>query len=334
MGFPKHIYRKANSILADRRQKAEDLGEQQKEEIYAAIPELRQIEQQLAETGRGVIAAVAARSGDVRQIVESLKQRSLTLQERRRRLLEEAGVPEDYLQPPYTCQKCHDQGYVNNHRCSCMEKLLRQLATQELGGAGLENFSFHNFSLEYYSEVPNENGTIPRSYMANLKNYCQDYARCFDPKKSNSLLFVGGTGLGKTHLSLAIAREVIDKGYGVIYASVQNLMARLEEERFNSGYVSTDEEAELRYLSMVMETDLLILDDLGTEYLNQFISSTIYNLVNTRLLRNKATIISTNLLPGEIGKRYSDRLVSRLFGSYKTVNFIGKDIRIQKGLMG
>ena len=335
MGFPKHIFRKANSILSQRRQEAERLGSKNKYELQEAIPELRDIERQLSDCGRGVIAAVAAQNGNARQIVEQLKNRSLALQQRRQQLIEEHQIPQQYLTVPYHCPLCQDQGYVNNRRCQCMEKLLRQLASQELGNTGLENFSFQNFRLEYYSTAITEGDTSPWQRMSAIKRYCEDYVRSFDPNYSPSLLFVGGTGLGKTHLSLAIAREIIDKGHGVIYASMQNLMSRLEDERFNNNYNSYDNnDGEQRYLSMVMETDLLILDDLGTEFLNQFSSTAFYNLVNTRLLQNKPTIISTNLLPAEIGKRYSDRLVSRLFGSYKTMNFLGKDIRIQKTLMG
>lgn len=336
MGFPKHIFRKANSILSQRRQDAQLKHNDYRAELHHAIPELRDIERELAECGRGVIAAVAAQNGNARLVVEQLKNRSLALQKRREELILQNHLsPASYLEVPYHCPLCQDQGYVNNRRCQCMEQLLRQLASQELGNTGLENFSFQNFRLDFYGHAIGEGGTSPYERMSVIKRYCEDYVRSFDPGNSPSLLFVGGTGLGKTHLSLAIAREVIEQGHGVIYASMQNLMSRLEDERFNNNYNNYgNDDGEQRYLSMVMETDLLILDDLGTEYLNQFTSTAFYNLVNTRLLQNKPTIISTNLLPAEIGKRYSDRLVSRLFGSYKTMNFLGKDIRIQKTLMG
>ncbi len=335
MGFPKHIYRQATAILSQRRQEAEYQASVHKAEFYDAVPELRSIEAQLADCGRGVIAAVAARSGDVRMRVEELKLRSLSLQQRRSQLLLELGVDEHFLEPRYHCPLCRDSGYVNNRRCACMERLLRELASQELGSTGLEDFRFDNFSLDYYSDIPGENGASPQQQMAELKRFCVNYARGFDPQGSGNLLFVGGTGLGKTHLSLAIAREVIEGGHGVIYASMQNLMARLEEEHFGRSYNSyQNEEPEQRYLSMVLDCDLLILDDLGTEFLNQFLVSTLYNLLNSRLLQNKPTIISTNLLPAEIGKRYSDRLVSRLFGSYRTLTFVGKDIRLQKAILG
>ncbi len=329
MGFPKHIYRQASSLLTDRRQKAEQEAILRKQELYAALPELRDIERQLSDCGRGVIAAVAARNGDARLLVEQMKERSLALQKRRSNILSDAGLNDTFLEPNYHCKLCNDSGYVGTRRCQCLEQLLRQFASQELGGTGLENFRFENFSLAYYGQELTPDGGSAQQQMAGIFTYCQGYARDFDPKHSPSLLFTGGTGLGKTHLSLAIAREVINKGHGVIYASVQNLMARLEEERFQSGgYYG--EEAEQRYMDMVLECDLLILDDLGTEFLNQFVSSSIYNLINTRLLQNRPTIISTNLLPPDMSKRYSDRLVSRLYGNYLRLNFVGKDVRLQK----
>ena len=329
MGFPKHIYRQAASMLTDRRQKAEQEAIIRKQELYSALPELRDIERQLSDCGRGVIAAVAARNGDARVLVEQMKERSLALQKRRSNILSDAGLSEEFLEPIYRCKLCKDSGYVGTRRCQCMEQLLRQLASQELGGTDLEHFRFENFSLAYYGQELTPDGSSAQQQMAGIFNYCQNYVREFDPKRSPSLLFTGGTGLGKTHLSLAIAREVINKGHGAIYASVQNLMARLEEERFQSGgYYG--EEPEQRYLNMVLETDLLILDDLGTEFLNQFVSSSIYNLVNTRLLQNRPTIISTNLLVADMGKRYSERLVSRLFGNYLRLNFVGRDVRLQK----
>lgn len=330
MGFPKHIYRKATSMLTERRQKAEQEALIRKRELYDAIPELADIERQLSDCGRGVIAAVAAKQGNARLLVEQMKERSLALQTQRKAILESAEISETYLQPQYRCPLCQDSGYVGTKRCQCMEKLLRQLASQELGGTTLEKFRFDNFSLAPYGSELTSKGIPAQQQMGDILNYCRSYVRSFDPKSSPSLLFTGGTGLGKTHLSLAIAREVIDKGHGVIYASVQNLMARLEEERFNSGYSYGNEEPEQRYLNMVLDCDLLILDDLGTEFLSQFVSSSVYNLINTRLLQNRPTIISTNLLPPELSKRYSDRLVSRLFGNYLLLNFVGKDVRLAK----
>lgn len=334
MGFPKPIYNKAHAILSSRRQRAREQGAAQKEAIYSAIPEIERIDRQLAQTGMATIAAVAARPDDLERVISELKAKNLSLQTRRDFLLESAGVPRSYLDPPYTCARCEDTGYVSNRRCTCLEKLLREIASKELGSMDASQFRFSNFSLDFYSTTPlPTTGIVPQEQMASIKNYCIEYAKSFCPQTSESLLFMGGTGLGKTHLSLAIAGQVIDSGCGVIYASMQNLLSRLESEHFSSSYSSEDSPDDQSYRSMVMETDLLILDDLGTEFLNQFVVSSIYNLINTRLIQHKPTIISTNLLLPEISKRYSERLVSRLFGGYRRLAFVGKDIRIQNNLM-
>lgn len=333
MGFPKQIYDKASRILTQRRQKANEQARMQKEAIYSALPEIAVIDRQLAQTGMGTIRAVAAAPNNLDEIIAKMREENLALQQRRHALLEAAGVSEEYFSVPYTCPLCQDTGYVENKRCQCLDRLLKQLAYQQLGGTGDKDYSFSNFSLDFYSPSPLPNGTVPRSHMSQVKNYCVEYVRRFSPTGSPSLLFMGGTGLGKTHLSLAIAGEVIEKNYGVVYASAQNLLARLESEHFTNG-IRDEENEDQSYLSMVLQCDLLILDDLGTEFLNQFISSMIYNIINTRLIEHLPCIISTNFSLPELTKRYSERLVSRLFGGYTRVDFLGKDIRIQNALMG
>ena len=133
----------------------------------------------------------------------------------------------------------------------------------------------------------------------------------------------GGTGLGKTHLSLAIAKTVIEKGFGVIYGSVPAILRELEQEHFSKG-------SELKTKKSLESCDLLILDDLGTEFANQFTKAVVYNLINTRMIMSKPTIINTNLSLAEIKDLYSDRLVSRIIGEHIYLEFIGKDIRLIK----
>lgn len=332
MGFPKVIYEKASATLADRRQRARDIAAAQKEEVYRVLPEVQNIDIQLAQIGRSTIQAVAAAPERLDVVLERLKDQSLALQERRLILLREAGIEDAYFQVPYCCPDCQDTGYVQNKRCACFDKLLKQTAYQHLGAAQLGQYQFSNFSLNYYSTVPlPPNGVIPRERMATVKTICMTYATNFTPT-SPSLLFLGGTGLGKTHLSLAIAEQVIEKGYGVVYSSAQNLMARLEKEKFSYDRYQDDPDA-TSYQNLVLECDLLIIDDLGTEFLSTFVNSMIYNIVNTRLIEQRPCIISTNLELAEISKRYSERLVSRLFGGYRRLDFIGKDIRIQRGLL-
>lgn len=347
MGFPKEIYQTAAAVLSERRQRAKEATLQHREEIYKLLPQIESFDRQLSQIGMKTIQAVAGSPDKIEVILERLKEQSLGLQKQRDDMLTAAGLLEIYHDENYTCKKCKDTGYIGTEKCECFKKLLMQAAFDSLGAGRPQDCRFSNFSLDYYSNQPLANGVIPRERMAAVKNFCEDYARNFSLKVKNrkegelarttapskSLLFMGNTGLGKTHLSLAIAGEVIAKGCGVIYGSAQNLLAKLEKEKFTSPYQNQDSDNQ-SYLSLVLECDLLILDDLGTEFLSQFVTSMIYNIINTRLLEGKPTIISTNLSFPEISKRYTDRLASRLFGGYTQFEFVGRDIRIQSKIMG
>lgn len=336
MGFPKEIYDRAAAVLAERRQRAREQSQRHRQEIYRLLPQIEQIDSQLRQVGMKTIQAVAGAPDNLEQIIERLKTQSLALQKQRDDLLEAAGLLEIYRDDGYTCKKCRDTGYVGAQKCECFQKLLRQAAFDALGAAHPQDCRFSNFSLDYYSVQPLPNGVVPREKMAMVKNYCAAYARDFliDRYRRTappSLLFLGNTGLGKTHLSLAIAGQVIEKGYGVVYGSAQNLLGKLEKEKFS---FNTQDEEQQSYLSLVQECDLLILDDLGTEFLSQFVTSMLYNIINTRLLEGRPTIISTNLTFQEISKRYTDRLASRLFGGYEQFEFVGRDVRIQSKIRG
>ena len=158
--------------------------------------------------------------------------------------------------------------------------------------------------------------------MKEILDFCRDYAADF-ATDSPSLLLYGATGLGKTHLSLAIASEAVKKGYGVIYGSAQNLMSRLEKEHFSSGRNSEYEGSE----QALLECDLLIIDDLGAEFSTQFTVAELYNIINTRIMSRLPVIISTNLTPDGLEQKYTQRITSRIIGNYITLYLCGKDIR-------
>ena len=188
-----------------------------------------------------------------------------------------------------------------------------------------EQCSFENFSLDYYKGLHTENGGSCYNAMERVLYFCREYARHFTPESPSILLF-GKTGLGKTHLSLAIANQVLRRGYSVLYDSVINFLRQVEREHF--GRASGDDDT----LELLLSCDLLILDDLGTEFHSQFYQSTIYNIINTRMNRNRPTIISTNLSLKELEQRYSQRFASRVTGYYGKLEFLGKDVRVQKRL--
>ena len=306
MGYDKRVYAAVHEELARRRYQASTQAQAHLDEVYQKIPEIQQIDRTLSLTGLSVARAVIGRADS---------------QERRAHLLKQAGFPEDYTQEHYSCAKCKDTGVLGTRHCECYQSLLREKACHLLNQTSpLQLSSFDTFHTEYYPNLTDKNGISPRQTMTAIFQYCLSYAQNFSPR-SKSILMMGATGLGKTHLSLAIAQAVIDKGYGVIYASAQNLLSALEKERFARTLTEMDN------LQALLDCDLLILDDLGAEFPTQFVSSSIYNIVNSRMGAGKPMIINTNLTANELRERYTDRIVSRIVGTYEILTFTGSDIR-------
>lgn len=330
MGYSKEIIDTAVRIMEQRRSQSAAEAEQRRGDYFARYPRALEIERELARNGARAAKAVVM-GGDVRSHLERLKQDSLALQAELAAVLQDSGVPEDYLEIRYACPLCQDMGYIDGRICSCMRQLLRQVAYDRLNALfPLSLSSFNTFSLDLYEDEPQrEGGVSPRKRMEDIFRYCKNYALRFDPRLSPSLLMQGATGLGKTHLSLAIAKTAIDMGFGVIYGSAPSLMGKLEKEKFHRDW----EDAET-VENHLLECDLLILDDLGTEFSTSFSCSAIYNILNSRLMASKPTVISTNLTMRELEKQYSQRLVSRIMGNHVRLEFLGSDIRQKKRVIG
>ncbi len=323
MGYGKDVYQAVMEKLNLQRVAAEQESRRRRDDFYAACPRAAEIERLLSHTAVQAAKAVLG-SGNSGEILAKLKENNLALQEERRQLLASAGLPEDYLQPHYQCPKCEDTGYIDGMMCSCLKELLRKEAYRRLNDSTpLSLCTFDSFSLSYYPDTSDSpDRPSPRAQIGKILSYCRRYAANFSPD-SPSLLMQGGTGLGKTHLSLSIANEAIERGFGVIYGSTQNLASSLEKERFRR---DSDDETN----QMLLSCDLLILDDLGTEFSTSFIDAAIYNIVNTRLMSKRPTIISTNLSLREMETRYTERFVSRIIGSYIRLFFYGSDVRQQR----
>lgn len=321
MKYDGSVYERAEKELALRRSRAEKEREIHHSEVVEKYPEIAELERQMAVCGLEAAKAIGMNKDKSAEFIETLKNHNLAAQKRRAQILKEAGYPDDYLEVKYSCPVCDDKGYINGRMCPCYKNLIRTIAYDKLSRISpLTVSTFKDFSLDYYPEIPIENGVVPRRLMAGNYRYCKNYADNFS-LKSPSLILYGATGLGKTHLSLAIAGEVIGKGFGVIYGSAQNLLNRLENEKFGRSGQDGDT------LSLLLECDLLILDDLGAEFSTAFTLSAIYNIINSRMLASLPTIISTNLEPGELDKKYDQRIASRILGSFTPVYFCGRDIR-------
>ncbi len=310
------IFDKAQAIMTTRRRNAISENDRRIAEINKKLPQIKEINDVLFSTGKELINIISnGKKEDIQQKIEKLKSDNIQAQAMARSILASNGYPEDYLDVHYSCTVCHDTGYCGSSFCNCFKKLCGKLSADELNkSAQLKLSNFDSFSLSYYKG--DDYFTMQR-----ILEFTEQYAETFTPQ-ADSILMFGDTGLGKTHLSLAIANKVLEKGYSVIYDSAINILRNIEKEHF-----SRDHSSEM--IDLVMNTDLLILDDLGTEYETAFYNATIYNIINTRLNSNHPTIISTNLNFDGIKKRYENRVVSRIISIYKCLAFKGKDVRVQ-----
>ncbi len=320
MSYSKDTLLKATQTLESRRNKAQRIQTARHLEVTEKIPEISACEAQLSASGLAVVKALGM-GKDSQKYIDELSALNLTIQEKIKSLLVKNGYPSDYLETPYNCSKCEDTGFIGGYACECRKELLKKIAKNALSEVSPSaRCRFDNFDINYYPSDSSETfGVSPKNRMGEILEYCKCYAEDFD-EFSESLYMHGATGLGKTHLSLAIANAVTEKGYRVIYDSAQNLLSSLEKEKFSNNK-NGDREKE------ILDCDLLIIDDLGSEFSTQFTVSAVYNIINTRLNRSKPIIISTNLTEEELEKKYTQRITSRIIGGYVSLLFLGKDIR-------
>lgn len=310
----------ARRELEQRRSRSKILQAQRVEEISVKIPQVMDVRKELSMTSVRLSKMILSHQTGLSDGLEQLKESNLRLQAREKELLRNGGYPDDYLELRHTCPRCQDTGFVEGKPCACFQELVRQYAMRELNAvSSMELCSFDTFRLEYYSDRKDPvSEVVPRENMAKILDFCKLYAKAFT-LEARSLFFTGSTGLGKTHLSLAIAREVAEKGYNVAYGSASDFLRAIEDEHF--GRVENRQT-----MDGLLEADLLIFDDLGAEFSTSFSAAAIYNLINTRSVRRKPTIISSNLTSKELGEKYSQRVVSRLY-QFVYLRFVGKDIR-------
>lgn len=296
-------------------------------EVYGRIPAIREINESVAgsalQRGRQLLA------GDT-DAVQKLRETISQLQEEREVLLTSHGYPKNYLDMRYDCENCKDTGYEKGKKCHCfkmreIELLYAQSNIREI----VQRENFDSFSYNYYDNTRTDErtGKTAREYMKQVVSLCRRYVEDFSVRKDN-LLFTGKTGLGKTFLSNCIAKELIEQSYSVVYLQAAQMFDIFSKERFDRD--STDEDRDRsQYL---LECDLLIIDDLGTELVNTFTTSQLFYVVNERVNRAKGTIISTNLPINEMRDEFTDRVMSRIISGYTVIPLYGEDIRIQKKL--
>ena len=318
MAYSENVVRAAKQRLEKRRRDSETSAAALRERMCAAYPRLREIEREKAAAIPELTHAIL--SGNVDGAVERIQQKNLQLQQEMADILRAAGCDRDNFEPHYTCAACGDTGYVNGGVCACYLQLLKEEACNALSGlSAMRLTDFGSMRLDYYDNaVDPKLGVSPREHMQDIIAYCRDYTAAFTPH-SDSLLLQGATGIGKTHLCLAIARGVTEQGFGVVYGSVGPLIRRLEAEHF--GREQGDSEDQL------ISCDLLVLDDLGMEFDTPFSRACLYNVLNARLLEGRPTVVSTNLSFAALQERYGDQIASRISGGFVPLLCVGNDIR-------
>lgn len=314
MSYSQEVYSRATEMLERRKEKATMEAQFRFDEISAKIPELESIQQKLSNIGLS-ISKVFLFSDDKKADMEKLMEESLKLQDEKKKLLVKYGYDENALNITYHCPDCKDTGFIGSRRCKCHKELLKNIERENLSKiAPLDDCTFDAFKTEYYPDVDRAE---------RIRANCLKYATNFTTN-SKSIIFYGGTGLGKTHLSLAIANVAINRGYSVVYGTAQNILNDLQNENFGR----TDN---IRYYERaVLNCDLLIIDDLGTEFKSAYTVAELYNIINSRILAKLPTIISTNSTPQELEEKYDQRVTSRIIGEYAPLVLQGNDIRYIK----
>ena len=321
------VYQSALDTIEKRRLRREKLIEERKNEIYAKIPRIAEIENRISGTGLALLAAVSEKALSPEEAVSKIMAENRTLTDETSKLLVSHGYPENYLSPPYYCRKCSDTGYdADGKFCSCLKTVLTDSALSEANlTRHMAGQTFENFDLSYYdNSVKNNIGDGAKDNAKSIFDTALKFAENFDYTGKN-LLFYGKSGLGKTFLSSAIATYLIERGKDVLYISANSLFPILEDLHFGRG-----DEKNAYIAQKALNCDLLILDDLGAEFITQFTASELFRIMNTRLLSHKKMVISTNLTLQDLTSSYSERIVSRLIGDFTRLQFFGEDIRKKK----
>ena len=322
MRTKRELYQEAMRAVALRRQTARANAEDARAAAEAAVPALRHAEEEVRV--RGVRCALAGASGKDRTAAAAALAKA---KQELMALLASSGRPADALEPHFTCKKCQDTGTFEGHTCICVHKLMQKLRREEIESlSSLSISSFDTMELRYYPNTMDDKlGEPVRSYMGGLLAELRAYAEEFD-RSSESLMLFGNAGLGKTHAALAIAGIVLEKDFDVIYVSSPDFFSKLEALHFGADPGGEEE----TLLQTAAGADLLILDDLGTEFNSSFFLSTLYSLLNNRLGAHLPTIVTTNITDGALlEKLYTEKISSRL-SAFVPCLFAGQDIRSQK----
>lgn len=297
--------------------------EERRAQVYQDLPMIKELEDGIRDKGfQGVFQGIQC--GNVQGAIGDIE----AMGAMKREILSQAGLGPDYLDPIYTCPFCKDTGYLEDgSRCDCLKQLLaKDLYEMSNLDRVLARENFDHFNLDVFSKtISPDEGISPYENMTSILRKVQVFLKNFPKDNGENLLFYGGTGLGKTFLSNCIAKDLLDQNYTVIYQTAFSLVDILERKKFQK---DSSKDLNLAY-KLLFTSDLLIIDDLGTEVTNQFTNAELFNIINTRMLGGKKLLISTNLALHEIKNVYSDRIFSRMMQSFIPIHFFGEDLRFR-----
>lgn len=320
-GYAEEITKMYSAIRED---EARALKER-REEISKKLPAVLEIESEIAKLCINLSISSFKDIENRDDYLKQLREKITNLRIKKSELLVSNGFPIDYTSLNYKCSKCKDTGYIGNKRCTCYKQKLVKLyyKNSELNTM-LKNDNFENFNISYYSS--SRTGDEPKSPRKNIEEkiipYVMDYLKNF-PSVNTNLLFYGNSGTGKTFLSHCIAKDLLDKGFLVIYRTADDLIQEIKRIKFENASTLED---------LLLNCDLLIIDDLGTEQITDFSSTEMFNLLNKKLLLNKKMLVSSNYSLEKLSRTYSERITSRLLGNFTLFKFYGEDIRIKTNL--
>ena len=326
MPYNSRILAKARADLSDIRDANAAEHQRRLDAVYSHVPEIERIDRTLRLQMIELAKLAFTRTSDQVEKIDALKEENINLQMRRAELLTENGFSSSWLDEICSCPFCHDSGQTDSGICSCLKQLYQQELSKELSSLlhdGDESFSRFDLTL-YPAEYSEFFQCIPREYMGRVFRFCKEYAESF-PDVKDDLLFQGGPGLGKSYLAACIAREVLQRGYSVVFDTAVSVFSFFEKQKFSRSQEEAEKASER--VSQILSCDLLIVDDLGTEVPTPVVQSGLYTLVNSRISNHKRTILCTTLYPDEMNARYGASVCSRLDGYYKPIRFAGSDIR-------
>ncbi len=323
-------------ILAEYNKKkinAEYEATKRKQDLYSKYPKLQEFDDKL--TSLAISTTKSLIDNNDKKLLDKLNEDIKNLKKEKEKLLTSLNIPKDYFRPKYECELCKDTGYITNNdysssMCTCLRQKMYDELYNKANISNLNTQNFDNFTDLFYSDEKDEekyhSKLSPRENINIIKKICLKFIDNFDNKDQNNLLFTGNTGLGKTFLSSCIANEILKKGKNVLYQTAPVMLDTIIDYRF--GKIKSS-----NIIDSILNVDLLIIDDLGTECINNLKFTELFNIINTRLLnQNKITktIISTNLSLKNLYSNYDERIVSRLVGNYDICYFFGDDIRFKK----